>query len=163
MPRARSTSSMSGGASSIATWWIVRALVNMRAPGRCGDGSPRQSRLCSEIVVKPASVMPGLPSAARSTMTAAPASPSVSEASWRLRMLRTSCAAFVPRPVMYSPLTTMPRRITPRRMRSFRMKTPVIIPAQALDRSKFMAACAPMASLIERLSGGSKRCDAPPW
>ena len=48
---------------------------------------------------------------------------------------------------MYSPLTTMPRRIRPWRIRSLRMKTPVIIPAQALERSKAVARSAPSACL----------------
>ena len=45
---------------------------------------------------------------------------------------------------MYSPLTTMPQRMTPRRMKSFSTKTPVSMPAQAFDRSKLVAACAPI-------------------
>ena len=73
-------------------------------------------------------------------------------------MLRIWRAALVPRPVIRSPLTTMPRRITPRRMKSFSRNTPVSMPAHALDRSKLVAAGAPIACLIARLSGGSKRC-----
>jgi len=83
--------------------------------------------------------MPGSSVGARSTITAAPASPTVRDASCRLRMLRTFLAAFVPRCEMYSPLTTIPHLMSPRRMKSFKMKTPDIIPAHALERSKLTA------------------------
>ena len=63
---------------------------------------------------------------------------------------------------MNSPLTTMPRRMAPRRMKSFSTNTPVSIPAHAFDRSKLVAACAPIASLIERLNGGSS-ARTRPW
>ena len=66
-------------------------------------------------------------------------------------------AAFVSRPVMCSPLTTMPRRIAPRRMKSFMMNTPVNMPAHAFEMSKHCAARAPIACCTECPSGGSKR------
>ena len=67
-------------------------------------------------------------------------------------------AAFQLRWEMYSPETTIPQLISPRVMRSCRMNTPVSIPAQALERSKFTAFVAPIACLMDRLSGGSKDC-----
>jgi hypothetical protein len=50
----------------------------------------------------------------------------------------------------------MPQRITPRRMKSFRIATPVSIPAQAFDTSKFWACGAPIACFTARLIAGSK-------
>jgi hypothetical protein len=56
---------------------------------------------------------------------------------------------------MYSPLTTIPRRIRPWRMKSSRRKTPVIMPAHALELSKLTARSAPSAFFSETLTGGS--------
>ena len=106
--------------------------------------------------------MPGAPSGARSTMTAAPASPSVSDESCLLSTERTCFAAFQLRWEMYSPETTMPHLISPRVTRSCRRNTPVSMPAHAFERSKFTACVAPIACWIYRPSGGSKVCAAPP-
>src|SRR5512132_182595 len=99
--------------------------------------------------------MPPLPAGARSRMTAAPASPRVSDATSRLRMLRTCAAALTPSREMYSPLTTMPQRISPLRIRLATTNTPVSIPAQALERSNGTALVAPIASATATLIGGS--------
>ena len=58
------------------------------------------------------------PPGTRSTITAAPASPSVSDASCLLNSERICFAAFQLRLEMYSPETTMPQSISPRVMRS---------------------------------------------
>ena len=75
--------------------------------------------------------------------------------------LRMLFAAFVPSPVMRSPLTTMPRRIAPRRIMSSSRNTPVSMPAHAFERSNARACGAPIACLIEYESGGSKRWVVP--
>ena len=63
---------------------------------------------------------------------------------------------------MYSPLTTIPRRTRPCRIMSLRMKTPVIIPAQAFEMSKLSAFGAPSAAFSDTLNGGSSCIRRPP-
>ena len=134
--------------SSMATFCSVLDLVYIWAPGPTVLGKARHSRLCSASVVKPMTSIPAVPAGARSTITAAPASPSVSEASCLLNRERIFFAAFQPRWEMYSPETTIPQLISPRVIRSCRRNTPVSMPAHALERSKFTAFMAPIACLM---------------
>ena len=133
--------------SSVATLCSFRDLVYICAPGPTELGKARHSRLCSARVVKPMTSMPE-PLGARSTITAAPASPSVSDASCLLYRERICRAAFQLRWEMYSPETTMPQLISPREMKSCRMNTPVSMPAHAFETSKFTACVAPIACLM---------------
>ena len=62
---------------------------------------------------------------------------------------------------MYSPLTTMPRRIAPILIQLSRMKTPVNMPAQALETSKVIAFVAPISFATAMLIAGSSHCVKP--
>jgi hypothetical protein len=117
IPASPIASATSGAMSSIATRCSFLDLVYICAPGPRELGKARHSRLCSARVVKPMTSMP-VPLGARSTITAAPASPSVSDASCLLNKERIWRAAFQPRCEMYSPDTTMPQLISPRAMKS---------------------------------------------
>ena len=86
-----------------------------------------------------------------SRISAAPASPNVRHGSRLSMKLSISFCAVWVRWVMYSPLTTMPHRITPVFIKALTMWIPVNMPAQALVISKTMALVKPKycLSLIE--------------
>ena len=95
IPASPMTSATSGAMSSLATFCSVRDLVYIWAPGPSVLGNARHSRaVLGERGEADDVDMPGAPSGARSTMTAAPASPSVSDASCLLNRERICLAAF---------------------------------------------------------------------
>ena len=62
---------------------------------------------------------------------------------------------------MYSPLTTSALRAAPRRTQLLATKTPVSMPAQALETSIGVACLAPIADATETLIGGSSQFERP--
>ncbi len=155
LPHSCSARSSTGGDAAMAASCSLRACVTISPPGAVSLAPPTHSPLWRATVTNPLVTRAPGPSSQRSTMAAAPQSPRLSEASWRLSTDLTWGTAFSLSDVMYSPDTTMPRRITPRLMKSVRMYTPVSMPAQALATSKAIARRAPMASRTKRDSGGS--------